>query len=96
MPTFKKNTSPAMKISAYKMKYKNRAFPFKGSPLQDNEKDEDGNVIKHPELPLTHSDTTTTGNPVDPSMISFLGRQGLSKKEINALHKAHERKLKKK
>jgi len=94
MPTFKKNPN-GMKPSGYKMKYKKSAFPFK-SPLQDHETDEDGNVIEHQELPLTHSDTTTTGNPVNPSMISFLGRQGLTKAEINALHKAHERKLKKK
>ena len=46
MPTFKKNTSPAMKRSAYKMKYSNSAFPFK-SPLKDHEKDKDGNVIEH-------------------------------------------------
>ena len=31
MPTFKKNPSPAMKKSAYKMKYSNSAFPFKSA-----------------------------------------------------------------
>lgn len=66
--------------------FKMKGMSFQGSPMKQDIK----------ELPLTHSDTTTTGNPVNPSMISFLGRQGLTKGEINALHKAHERKLKKK
>ena len=36
MPNFKKNTSPAMKKSAYKMKYQENtsAFPFKESPAK--------------------------------------------------------------
>ena len=62
MPKFKKNTSPAMKKSAYKMRYQgsHSAFPFK-SPLQDHEKDEDGNVIEHETelIGINPSDTTT-------------------------------------
>jgi len=34
MPNFKKNTSSAMKKSAYKMKYNNSSFPFKESPMK--------------------------------------------------------------
>ena len=38
MPEFKKNTSPAMKRSGFKMKYQggHSAFPFK-SPLKDED-----------------------------------------------------------
>jgi hypothetical protein len=80
----------------YKMKGSPMARNFGvGSPLHDHKKDKDGNVIKHPKLPVSHSDTTTEGNPLTPSMIDFLGRQGFTKAEINTLHKAHERKLKK-
>jgi hypothetical protein len=61
-----------------------------GSPLHDHEKDEDGNVIEHQELLLTHSDTTTAVNPVTPGMISLLSRQGMTKEEINILHKHNE------
>ena len=75
------------------------AFKMKGSPMHRNygigsplAKDKKKTI----EPPVTHSDTTTAGNPVNPAMIDFLGRQGLSKKEINALHKAHEKKLNKK
>jgi len=72
----------------YKMKGSPMQRNFGVSPLNQNKKK---NTI---DPPVTHSDTTTTGNPVDPAMIDFLGRQGFSKKEVNALHKAHEKKLK--
>jgi hypothetical protein len=71
------------------MGYKMNGFSgFGNSPMKQDE------TTKEP--PVAHSDTTTVGNPITPSMIDFLGRQGLSKIEINALHKAHEKKLKKK
>jgi len=38
MPKFKKNPNPIMKkSSAYKMKYKHSAFPFKSSPMKFDE-----------------------------------------------------------
>ena len=38
MPKFKKNPNPIMKkSSAYKMKYKHSAFPFKSSPMKLDE-----------------------------------------------------------
>ena len=68
-------------------------FKMKGpslynSPMKDDKK------TKEP--PVAHSDTTTAGNPLTPQMIDFLNRQGFSKGEVNALHKAHEKKLNKK
>jgi hypothetical protein len=87
MPKFKPNTSSAMKKkSTYKMKYQGNAsaFPFK-SPIKNED-----------DLPKTHSDTTTAGNPIDPAMIDWLSRQGFSEKDIDKLHKGHEEKLKKK
>ena len=81
-------------------------FKMKGSPMQRNfgispvKGVTDPKVKKKtknkPELPKTWSDTSTVGNPLNPAMISYLGREGLTKEEINVLHKAHERKLKKK
>ena len=97
MPTFEKNTSPAMKRSAYKMKYSNSAFPFKSPlrivPTDPNPKKKKNKVIPTPSdttKTLSHSDTTTAGNPVTPQMIDHLRGQGFTKKEVNVLHKHNE------
>ena len=68
---------------------------MKGSPFQRNFglspiKDDGDEKKKVIEPPLTHEDTTTAGNPVNPAMIGFLGSQGFSKEEINVLHKHNE------
>ena len=96
MPNFKKNPD-GMKPSGYKMKYSNSAFPFKSPlrivPTDPNPKKKKKKVIPTPSdmtTTLSHSDTTTTGNPVTPSMIALLGRQGMTKEEINVLHKHNE------
>ena len=45
MPTFKKNPS-GMKPSGFKMKYKNSAFPFKGSPVKALQTESGESVIE--------------------------------------------------
>ena len=71
MPKFKKNTSPAMKKSAYKMRYQgsHSAFPFK-SPLHDHEEDADGNIIEHP------VDPDAPGTPGEPGYEPGVGSEG--------------------
>ena len=47
-------------------------------------------VVTPSDTTLSHSDTTTAGNPVTPGMIDLLSRQGMTKEEINVLHKHNE------
>ena len=64
---------------AYKLKYTNSSFPFK-SPLQDHEKDEDGNIIEHETelVGIDPSDTTTINRMRESMSEKRKGGSGIS------------------